>query len=371
MLRAGEAGEIVRGRILDRNGVVLAENPDGGLRSYPYGASVAHQIGYIRAESKEGGPLGIEGVERVYDDQLARGKDVKLALDVKIQQVVRQAMDAGGIKIGAAVILDCRNGDLLASVSLPTYDNNLFIPAISEENWETISRNSDHSLRNRSFTAVTPGSTFKVLAAMAAARTGNEDEVLQCTGYETYGNAKMACWIWNKSKGAHGELDLTGGLAQSCNCYFAQLVNKVGTDGLSEAAELLGLGSPTGCGFPNDSAGMIAGSGAWKSRYPKAVMTPHELAMSAIGQGTSQASPMQLAVLAATVANGEKVWVPRLTLDTPPQYRTDLMEAGWSRKSLDGVRSGMLQNVEGGIARAIYSDNVEIAGQSGTAQTVR
>ncbi|RYD30731.1 MAG: hypothetical protein EOP85_23505, partial [Verrucomicrobiaceae bacterium] len=268
-------------------------------------------------------------------------------------------------------VLDCRNGDLLASVSLPTYDNNQFIPRISKENWKTFRENSDHPLTNRVFTAFTPGSTFKLLTAMAAARTGYEGEILECTGHEAYGNVKFSCWIWNLNKKTHGELDLSGGLAQSCNCYFGQLVNKVGQVEMAKGAELLGLGNHTGCGYPNEASGMIPGSPAWQKEFPAGVMTPHELAQFSTGQGISLASPVQLAVLAATVANGEKVWVPRLSLDSPPQFRTDLMENGWTRESWAKVRDGMLYSVDGGVGRAAYSPTVKIAGKSGTAQTVR
>ncbi|RYD47885.1 MAG: hypothetical protein EOP85_04645, partial [Verrucomicrobiaceae bacterium] len=100
MLRAGEPREIVRGRILDRNGAVLAENPDGKLRTYPFGALVAHQVGYIRENPKENETAGIAGMERLYDERLARGEDVQLALDMKIQQAVTQAMAEGDIEIG-------------------------------------------------------------------------------------------------------------------------------------------------------------------------------------------------------------------------------------------------------------------------------
>ncbi|RYD18297.1 MAG: hypothetical protein EOP88_23080 [Verrucomicrobiaceae bacterium] len=371
MLRAGEPREIVRGRIIDRNGAVLAENPGGQLRSYPFGALVAHQVGYVRDNPKENEPAGIAGVESVYDGRLARGEDVTLALDLEIQQTVTQAMAVGGIKIGAAVVLDCRNGDLLASVSLPTYDNNQFIPKLSKENWNALRQDRDSPTNNRAFAAFTPGSTFKLLTAMAAARTGHAGEILHCTGYETYGNARTGCWIWNKSKGVHGELDLTGGLAQSCNCYFGQLVNKIGKDGMVEAAGLLGFGAPTGVGSPADSPGVVPGSHAWEKKFPNAVMTPHELAQFSMGQGTSLASPMQLAVLAATVANGEKVWVPRLDLDAPPQFRADLLEQGWDKNALTAVRAGMRACVSNGTGQAATSAVVEIAGTTGTAQTVK
>jgi beta-lactamase regulating signal transducer with metallopeptidase domain len=371
MLGAGDAGTIVRGQILDRNGAVLAESADGKIRNYPFGATAAHRLGYV---SKSRGGVeyrGVSGAELVHDNILAQGKDVRLTLDVSIQQTVAGVMAEAGVGSGAAVILDCRNGDLLANVSLPSYDLNDFVPEISREKFDGLQGDPEDPFLDRTVLPATPGSSFKLVTALAAARSGQAGQVLECTGYKTYGNARVGCWIMHRDKGMHGKLDLQGGLVHSCNCYFGQLANKIGIEGLEEAGDLLGLGKPSGSGYPNDNAGVFPGSRAAEKITPGVKATPHDLAMLSIGQGISLATPMQLAVLAAAVGKGEKVWVPRLSLEGPPQFRTDLLEQGWKPDDIAVIRSGMRDCVmsDAGVSRSARAETVEIAGTGATAMT--
>lgn len=354
MLCAGDVVKTVRGRILDRNGIVLAESPAGVARSYPLGAMTAHRVGFIRESS------GVAGAEFSHDDRLSRGEDVTLTLDVEIQGIVSQSLEKAGIQKGSAVVVDCRNGDVLANVSFPSHDPNDFSQGISPEKWRAIAASRDRQLVDRTLIPEAPGSTFKVLMAAAAVRTGNAGEIFDCQNSVSFGNSKIACWIWNKQKEGHRKLDLSGALSNSCNCYAVQMANKVGEQGMLESAALLGLGAPTGrLMMPPDS--------------PREMATPRELAGLSIGQGAALASPMQMAVLAAAMANGEKVWVPRFVLDGPPQYRTDLLASGWTAEGLAVIREGMKDTVMadrrvGGRAR---SGIVAIAGAPGTAQTKR
>ncbi|GAA5128820.1 hypothetical protein JIN84_02490 [Luteolibacter yonseiensis] len=370
ILHASEARGTGRGRILDRNGIVLAESPEDGVRSYPCHESAAHLLGYIAKDKESGKYVGLTGVEKISDRLLSDGRDVSLALDMGIQQAVENAMKDAGVANGAAVVLDCENGDVLASLSLPAYDPGVFIPELSQENFTALCKSSNFPMSNRVVTASTPGSVFKLVAALAACRTGQTNEVLECTGSEKIGNVELKCWIAKQHSDVHGWLDLHGGVIHSCNCYFMQLAEKLGIEKITESAGLLGLGQISGSGYSNENAGLFPGPPAEKKTFPKDKWTRHDTAMTTVGQGYSSATPLQLAVIAAAVANGEKVWVPRLILDGPPRYRTDLQEQGWKAAEIGKVRSALRDNVnvDGAVAQVARSAKVEIAGFSGTAQ---
>jgi penicillin-binding protein 2 len=183
MLRAGEAALPQRGRLLDRNGIVLAQNSAEGMRTYPFEALAAHLIGHVSRKDKVAWK-GVAGVEQINDETLSQGRDVNLTLDARIQFVVENALWDAGVARGAAVVLDCSNGDLLASASLPSFDPNHFIPQIQVEKFKSMSRDKAMPFANRSISATTPGSTFKLLTALAECRVGKADEILECRGYE-------------------------------------------------------------------------------------------------------------------------------------------------------------------------------------------
>lgn len=370
ILHAEDSRDAGRGRLLDRNGLVLAEGSDGEVRNYPHHESAAHLLGYLSKDRESGKYLGRAGVEKFSDQLLSEGKDVSLAMDMGIQQATEAAMKDAGVEIGAAAVLDCRNGDVLANVSLPTFDPNDFVPELSYEKFQSMFKVQDNPVMNRGVAAAVPGSTFKLVTALAACRSGEQDDILECTGSERFGNVTVKCWIARQHNGTHGRLDLHGSITSSCNCYFIQLAGKVGIEQISGSAGLLGLGEVSGSGFPNENPGLVPGSARAREMYPEEKWTGHSTAMTAIGQGHSSATPLQLAVLAAAVANGEKVWVPRLTLNSPPQYRTDLLEQGWNAEDISRIRSALRDsvNVDGGVAAAARSGKVAIAGIPGTAQ---
>ena len=354
MLRAGEAEATVRGRILDRNGLILAESSATEIRKYPHGATAAHQLGTIFENKKEGrGYLGRSGAELAYNPSLLKGEAVSIALDLGIQQAVESAMRNAEVARGAAVVLDCSNGDVVASASFPSFNPQAFVPVMGQEDWNELNTNPGNPMMDRATTRFTPGSTFVLLNALAACRTGKGGEIFECNGPVTIGESKIACWIHNMHGGKHGSLDLRGGISKSCNCYHTQLAVRAGIKELDIAAEVLGL--------DKISAQM----------EDPAKVSPVETAFIAIGQGRVAASPMQLAGVAAAIGNGGKVWLPRMAIHQAPQLRADLVKLGWKQEDLAMIRNGMddCVNSPGGTGGAARSELVRICGKTGTALT--
>ncbi len=372
ILRAGEPERIQRGRILDRNGIVLAQTPDGGIRTYPFKQLAAHRLGYLGKSGDEGNYHGMTGAERSHDAILAQGKDVTLTMDFRIQSAVEDAMHQAGVERGAAVIIDCMNGDLLANASFPAYDPNEFIPKITKEKFKLFNTPLA-PLLDRTVRPTVPGSAFKLVTALAACRSGRAGETYDCAGFITFGNARLACWIGNLNGGSHGNLDLRDAISASCNCYFAQAANHIGIQPLEQSGHLLGFGEISGSGYPNEKPGVFPGPLAELNIEMEPKWTPHQIAMTSLGQGFSQATSLQIAVLAAAMGNGENVWVPRLTPDAPPQIRTQLLQQGWKPADLAMIRSAMRDNVmkDRGTAIKARSEKIQIAGLSATGSTHR
>ena len=345
ILRAGDVKPTLRGKILDRNGVALAESPSELIREYPFGTSSAHRLGYTQR-------TGRSGLEKEYESVLAQGEDVKITLDRRIQQALEDAMGEGGVVKGAAVILDCKNGDLLADASYPSFNPNDFHPTIDHEKWKILQKNKDAPFQDRTTFESSPASIYKLVNALAGCRAGEGAMMAECEGAVHFGNIKFNCWIHNLNGGKHGLLDLRRGISQSCNCYAAALAARSGIEQLDFTAGILGLKTVS------EQYGELG------------QITPHMIAMASIGQGPVKASPLQLAVVAAAIGNGGKVWVPRLTLDEPPRFRADLLEKGWKAADLAIIRSGMWDcvNTAGGTGRRARSEVLEIAGKTGTAQ---
>ena len=365
MLRAIEAPKL-RGRILDRHGRVLAETTKEKMRVYPLRTLAAHLVGYVgKTKFDDPTPKGRAGVEKQQDATLQGGKDVKLTLDARLQAIVMRAMREAGIAQGAVVLLDPRTGEVLASVSMPSYDLNAFVPNISIERWEELAKDKGLPLFDRAFRGeYPPGGSFGGLTALAGLAAGKGTEKFQCTGSITLGSRPFRCW---KGDG-HGLLDLTGAMEQSCNCYWYRFANLAGSKAMESMAGHLGLGQTiphldTAVGsFPSGEESKKSVRGGW---------TAGDLANVAIGQGRMLVTPLQTAVLAATLANGGKVPVPNVIHDEgEPKWRVDLTKEGVSSEQITLIREAMRRVVSGdtGTARMSHSDRVQIAAKTGSAQ---
>lgn len=366
MLRAAPAESTKRGRLLDRNGLVLADTAPNSSRRYPYGSLAAHPIGYLKPSDKQ----GVLGAELLFDKPLQQGRDVNLTLDAKLQHHAETVFRNANIGRGAVVVLDCADGGLLASVSVPSFDPNDFVPGISKEKWKAYHDNPAYPFANRTLASQPPGSPFKLVTALAACRAGNAADHHTCDGFVTIADHRFYCWIGAAERGSHGDLSLHDAITRSCNPYFFLAGQKIGSGKLAETGTMLGFGQATGIGLTGESAGLMPSSENANARTPGLPAGPVQTANTAIGQGTTQATPLQLASLAAGLGSG-RIFVPRLDRDSPPRLRLDLVEAGWKAEDLAMIRSALLDNVSGpgGTAKRAQSSRIEIAGSSGTCQT--
>ena len=364
MLHAME-GPKLRGRILDRNGVVLAETTKEKSRHYPLKALAAHVIGYTgKTGPDDPTPMGRSEIEKSQNELLARGDDVKLTLDARIQSIAHRAMQDAGIKRGAAVVLDPRTGEVLAMVSLPSFDLNLFAPSISIETYETILKDADMPLIARAFRGeYPPGASFSGLTALAGIRAGKGDSVFDCSGSVTYGGRVFRCW---KTSG-HGRLNLGQAIENNCNCYRYQLGNAAGHAQLEALADSLGIGKPYDLPLGKVGEGFFPKTAS--SEKSGRVWTAGDVANMSIGQGMVLATPLQTAVLAATLANGGRVPAPVLMEhDEAPRWRADLAADGLSKAHMEQVRQAMRRVVDGGRGKEARSEKFVIAATTGTVQ---
>lgn len=406
-------------RNLEFPGVTLGIRPQ---RQYAYGTLASHILGYLKqwekgeissAEKREfdhyiGDEKGIAGVEATMDkylrgpegrktvlkDEKGRtmgildytkpgiGAEVQLAIDARIQFLLENTLRRAGRAAG--VIMDVRTGEVLAMASVPDYDPNAFIPSISREKFIAYSSNPQLSpFTNRAITSFTPGSTMKIPTAISGAVQGMATRSFSCDGFVMYGNHPVGCWLWNQSKGRHGSLTLPRAIQQSCNPYFNKLSNAIGWKAMVDGFSLVGLGKKTGIELPNEDPGILPGSRPWRAAFPNAVMTPALTAFLSIGQGDTMASPIQLAAMVSTVANGGHYYKPRVvrkvtaedgTVLVPdhPELVVDLLKSGVKASDLELIRKGMWMavNEAGGTAGKVRMDDVMVAAKTGTAQTV-
>ena len=373
MLHASE-GSVLRGRILDRHGVVLAESTREKVRNYPLKSLAAHMVGYTRAPDKKHAQIhGGAALEKQHDAELTAGKDVTLTLDMRMQSLAYRAMKEAGVTRGAAVVLDPRTGEILAAVSLPSFDPNLFIPSITRENWEKYLSNRDVPLLDRCVKGHIPGSAYKLLTGLAGCAAGTSGQKFNCTGTVTYGSKVMQCWKYGQDGGGHGMLGMSEALAVSCNCYWYQFGNATGIGQIESMGRKIGFGSAYGITDEEDPG--ILPSPSWLEQHrPQEQWSDGYTANVSIGSGIVRATPLQMAVMAATVGNGGKVPQPGVVKqDTPSPWRVDLTQQTLTAAEVEPLREGMRLAVNGdsGTGRPARSDKVVIAGKTGTAQNWR
>jgi penicillin-binding protein 2 len=373
-------------------------------RFYPYGSMACHIIGYVSHargdvvagdekfnffEPEMDGRAGVEsyyneflrgvpGERRIRVDALgyaisewtiaesAPGPDLKLTLDMKIQRSAEEVM--AGLK-GAFVALDPRNGDILASVSVPEYDLNSFIPFIGEDEYAKLRNDPDRPFLDRAMSGLyAPGSTFKPIVALAALESGFSSKTqYNCMGVYEAGGMRLRC----ASRWGHGDLAMEEAIMRSCNPYFCSLGAKIGTNEICRASRAFGLGSKTGVDFLADSEGVVPDADWKMSRYGERWFFGDLVQMS-IGQGMLLATPLQMARVAGAIGTGMLV-TPRLKIDIPVE-KTKLP---YSKEHLEIVREGMRMVVSGdGISRgtgfrAGKDVPVSVSGKTGTAEIGR
>jgi penicillin-binding protein 2 len=300
-----------------------------------------------------------------------------LTVDRRLQEAVEQAL---GEQVGAAVVLDVRNGDVLAFASKPSYDPNLLAKGLSHEEWRMLVSNPRHPLQNRAIQGLyPPGSVFKIVTALAGLAEGviTPKTTIFCPGAYYFAGRPYRCW----KKHGHGQVDLETALVQSCDVYFYQLGLDVGVDAIRKWARELGLGEPTGIDLPSEKGGLIP-SKAWKRRVRKEPWYTGETLPVAIGQGYVLTTPLQLAAMTAAVAHPQgKRMRPRIVAkivdaEGHPLEEIPPREVGrlpFRRLHLERVRRALHQVVAGqrGTGRKARVEGLAVAGKTGTAQVIK
>ncbi len=383
------------------------------IRHYPAGTMMAQLLGYAGQinESeladrpdrgyRSGDLIGKTGLERRYEDVLrgvdgaefvvvnAMGKRVAtlsegpprlpvpghgltLTIDVDIQMALEAAMS--GIERGAAVVLDPRDGGVLAMVSKPAFDPNEFAVGISSARWKEINRDGAYPLLNRAIqSAYPPGSTFKMVTIMAGLRDdlidGETRFPVGCSGGYFFGGRRFGCWL----RTGHGSVNTVGALQHSCDVYFYQLGLKLGLDRIESTARAFSLGEKTGIDLPAETRGLVPDRAWYDKRYKRGTWPRGILLNLSIGQGELLTSPLQLATMTAIIANGgtpirphvvrEVEGVPSFRISKPIESGVQTAQSNW-----DVVHEAMRLVVDAGTARAARVAGVAVAGKTGTAQ---
>ena len=384
--------------------------PDVGLsRVYPRDVDFAHVLGYVGPVSEkdlEGlenpDPLlhipkfqiGKIGVEKWMEDKLRgsagdkkvevnhvgrvmrelertegiAGADLRLTLDAEVQNFVQARL---GVESAACVVMDVNSGDVIAAVSSPSFDPNLFVRGISSRDYSALTENDHRPLANKVVQGVyPPGSTFKMVTALAALDDGQitTDTTVRCPGYLEFGGRKFHCW----KTGGHGKVDLVTALGQSCDVFFYDVAQRVGIDKIALMGQRLGLGQRHDLPMSAISEGNLPNK-AWKEQRYKQEWRIGDTINAAIGQGYVLASPLQLCVMASRLATGLMV-EPRLVREIggKPVDRPDPKPLGIDTSQLVVVREGMGQVVNSqkgtSFAARIVNDAMKMAGKSGTSQ---
>jgi penicillin-binding protein 2 len=273
---------------------------------------------------------------------------------------------------GAAVVMDIHRGDVLALVSTPGFDPNLFNKGLSPRDWERLLSNPRSPMTNKSITGqYSPGSTFKMIVCLAAleADVATPDTKVFCPGHMQLGNARFHCW----KKHGHGHLDMVGALEQSCDIYIYEMAKRVGIDRLSEFARQFGLGEKLHIDLPGESRGLIP-SREWKQATRGEAWQQGETLITGIGQGFVLCTPLQMATMTARLVNGGTAVIPRLVRDPNiPDQSFEPLKV--TPRHLRLVIEGMKRVVNGkrGTARAVprKSDPFKFGGKSGSVQVKR
>ncbi len=412
-------------RIAEHNlglpGVTVAERAS---RVYPLKSVACHILGYVRlpddqrasAEDRKGwdyyvpDDFGGAGVEKSFDNYLRgkpgvrvmqrdqrgrpvgevdeeyeeprKGNDVYLTLDARMQIIADKALRDGKIGRGAVTVIDPNSGEVLAMVSVPSFDPNQFIPSIQQSDWDALLGNTTIPLLNRAVKGHVPGSTFKIPISFAGCLAGIQMSHFNCSGSVTYGNKAMQCWIQRQSGGSHGTLGLSDAIKYSCNCFFYRYGNAAGIGNITKVGKILGVGTRTGIELEDEDPGILPNPDWLRAHRPAERWSDGYTANTSIGQGMVLASPLQMASVSATVANGGKAWSPHLlkrvmdhdqaVLENPPSLRGDL-SASVKAEEIEVIRRGMWKvvNDPSGTGKGARITGVEVAGKTGTAQNWR
>ncbi len=339
------------------------------------------QIGKVGVESKlEARLRGTAGTKRIEVNAAGRvmreldrqdglqGADIQLTVDAGLQNFAQLRM---GEESASAVVMDVRTGDILACASAPSFDPNLFVRGISVPDYRTLTEDNHRPLATKTVQGTyPPGSTFKMLVAIAGVEAGviTPGETIFCPGYRELGGRRFHCW----KRAGHGWMDMHDSVVQSCDVYYYELAERVGIDRIAAMARRFGLGEKFDLPLSAVSDGLVPNK-EWKRRTRGQEWRIGDSLNAAIGQGYNLASPLQLAVMTARIATGEGI-IPRLVRSVDGVEQPVLTDGpmGLSPTLMGQVRKSMfdVSNHRRGTAyrSRLVGDTVRIAGKTGTSQ---
>lgn len=383
-------------------------------RAYPYSFAASHLFGYVREISRTqldqladkgyqlGDMYGQSGLEKSYEDYLRGqsgyqqvevdatgrrrkvlgkkdelpGSDIILSLDIDLQKIGEKALEK---KRGAIVALDPANGDVLALVSSPSFDANIFSGVMSSKDWEGLNKDSSKPLLNRAIgTAYPPGSTSKLLWSIAGLSEGKVslNSTINCPGYFALGKRKYLC----HKKTGHGPMDLKTAVTVSCNAYFYNLGQALGISNMTQYLRWFGFGQLTGIDLLGEEPGILA-SEEWKEKRFGERWYPGDTIPVSIGQGYFVATPIQMAVLSMLISNNGKYYKPRLVSGWRDAQTGKVTERAPELKWTVPVKEEIFNTVrdigasvvesERGTGRRAAIKGIRIGGKTGTAQVGR
>ena len=334
------------------------------------------ETGYEEVEIDAGG-RAVRSLKRIPP---VSGNNLQLTLDTRLQEITEQAF---GDRKGALVAIEPATGGILAMVSTPTYDPNLFVDGITSENWKELNEHPDRPMINRTINgAYPPGSTFKPFMALAALEMGKRtpQQAISDPGFYNFGNHTFR----DDKKGGHGSVDMYKSIVQSCDTYYYMLANDMGIGNIAKFMGSLGLGQRTGVDLGKDDSGESKGvlpSPEWKKqRFKKPEQQKWyagETISIGIGQGYNAYTPIQLAQATAVVANNGVMFRPHLvkeiinakTGEKRPIEPQPIRDLKLKQQNIEVIRRAMVGvNKEGTGARAFAGAPYVAAGKTGTAQ---
>ena len=373
------------------------------IREYIRGSYFAHILGYTsnvidknnKDNISENFLSGISGIEKVYDSYLRgvhgveqvevnaqgnyvrslnleksiKGFNVQLTINSQLQDYTHKAI---GSNIGAALIIDANNGDVLSSASSPSYDPNIFSKTLSNKSWQQIISSDNAPLINRPIKGLyPPGSTFKPVVALAALKYGliKKTDKVFCNGSYTLGNRDFHCW----NRVGHGHVNITDAISQSCDVYFYEIALKLGIERIAETAKLLGFGS-----YYDDYFGItnsIVPNKKWKIDNYNERWQKGETLNVGIGQGFLLSTPLELAIMTGNLINGGKVIRPNIIKSLPGNskaFEYSLKNNNFKIEHLNIIKEAMFNvvNTRKGTAwkSRSHDKDYSISGKTGTSQ---
>lgn len=367
-------------------------------RRYPQDELLSHVLGYVAEANEEelekdsglalGDNVGKGGLELVLEGRLrgakgltqvevdatgrrlnqmvlrepGAGEDISLSIDLGLQ---RRCTEQMGGHSGAVVVMDPDTGRILAFVSMPSFDANMFVAGLSTEQWVALRDHPRHPLQNRVIQSMfPPGSVFKLVVGAAGLEAGiNPRETVYCSGQVQLGKRVFRCW----KKHGHGSVNYQQAQVQSCDVYFYSMGERLRVDKMAPFAMACGFGERTGIELPHEKGGLVPTPDWKRRRFGEPWVGGDNLNMS-IGQGFNLVTPLQVARFVSALVNGGTLYKPLLLADQAPEAQSRLPMSEGTRKL---IVDAMVETVKSGTARRLQRRDAVMGGKTGTAQVVK